>query len=135
MNAHRLIARMNQTHQLNRDADRFLQSIDPPVEQPQEPELRVVSLAKWSVKNLPMHDSSRWRPTLEELIETVKTWTPKRQMNYFLGEKDGNQSSNLQNNLNESKTPEQAGAEIVEHLQLNLLNEPIDELVAPDAEY
>lgn len=92
-----------------------------------------MTLAKWAVKNVPMFDE-RWQPTLEELLQEIQTRTPKRQMNYFLRETPDNQPSILLQSLRDSQEPEQAGQDVIDHLQTNLLNQPEGELASPLAD-
>ena len=127
MRDQRLIARMNETHPLNQEAHRHLQQAQQ--KPPRHPELRVMTLARWAVKNVPT--DLQWTPILEELLQTIQGRTPKRQMNYFLRETPDNEPSNLLVNLRESRQPEQAGHELLEHLQNNLHNQPEGELASP----
>ena len=133
MQDHKLIERLNRDHPLNREADRHLQQAQPPLQPTGERELKVVSLARWGVQHLPLHDAIHWKPTLEDLLLELKRWTPKRQMNYFLRDSDSHEPSMLPQFLKESQGPDEGAKAVVEQLQHNLRSKPVGDLASPNA--
>ena len=131
------VARSNKHHPLNREAERYLNTLIEQGELDQRgyENLYVLQLLEWGLEELQELIQPGWWDLLFELKVDMQPMNPLRVLNYLLWTTEEREPTGLVQSLRDAKDPMEAVNELIEVLQNNLQEAPYQSVDIPAPSY
>ena len=131
------VARSNKHHPLNREAERYLNTLIEQGELDQRgyENLYVLQLLEWGLEELQELIQPGWWDLLFELKVDMQPMNPLRVLNYLLWTTEEREPTGLVQSLRDAKDPMEAVNELIEVLQNNLQEDPYQSVDIPAPSY